>query len=227
VPGLTWQSIVFIQRGCHEEDGPADRAPGDLLQSRRCGSDMCTDLLRRIALIALTAFLARSAHAQPAVPGQPAPNAVSIEQSAVFEVLSTTGALKETAQKGQQLVWHARRSPKDRRFGLTDMSVAFLRSEAPTEVKITFAGHVSVFGWRPEGDPKLQVIVRTRGGASIYFWNFAISVRCADSNRPLSPLSQVVPNDIAANLFNSVGAVEISEYRESNAPILTARQCPS
>jgi hypothetical protein len=36
-----------------------------------------------------------------------------------------------------------------------------------------------------------------------------------------------VPNDIAANLFNSVGTVEISEYRDSNAPILTARQCPS
>jgi hypothetical protein len=52
-------------------------------------------------------------------------------------------------------------------------------------------------------------------------------VRCADSNRPLPPLSQVVPNDIAANLFNNVGTVEISEYREPNAPILTARQCPS
>ena len=107
------------------------------------------------------------------------------------------------------------------------MSVAFLRSEAPTELKITFAAHVSAFGWRPESDPQLEVIVRTRGGASIYFWKFAVSVRCADSNRPLPPLSQVVPNDIAANLFNSVGAVEISEYREPNSPILTARQCPS
>jgi hypothetical protein len=188
---------------------------------------MPPDLIPRIALAALAAFLARSAHAQPAVSGQPTPNAVSIEQSAVFDVASATGALKETVQKGQQLVWRARRSPNDRRFELTDMSVAFLRSEAPTEVKITFAAHVSAFAWRPENDPKLQVIVRTRGGASIYFWNFAVSVRCADNSRPLPPLSQVVPNDIAGNLFNSVGAVEISEYRESNAPILTARQCPS
>jgi hypothetical protein len=188
---------------------------------------MSIDLIPRIALIALAAFLARSAHAQPAAPGQPTPNAVSIEQSAMFDVVSTTGALKESVQKGQQLVWHARRSPNDRRFELTDMSVAFLRSEAPFEVKITFAGHVSAFGWRPESDPKLQVIARTRGGASIYFWNFAVSVRCADSKRPLPPLSQVVPNDMAANLFNSVGAVEISEYREPNAPILTVRQCPS
>jgi len=185
---------------------------------------MSTDLTPRIALIA--AFLASPAHAQPA-PGQAPPNAVSIEQSAVFDVRPASGSLKETMQRGQQLVWRARRGTNDRRFELADMSVAFLRSEAPTEVKITFAGHVSAFGWRPESDPKLEVIVRTRGGASIYFWNFAVSVRCADSNRPLPPLSQVVPNDLTANLFNSVGTVEISEYREPNAPILTARQCPS
>jgi hypothetical protein len=208
-------------------DPPIGPASDDALKkSRRCGTDMSTDLTPRIALIALAAFLAGPAHAQPA-PGQAPPNAVSIEQSAVFDVTPATGALKETVQKGQQLVWHARRSPNERRFELNDMSVAFLRSEAPTEVKITFAGHVSAFGWRPESDPKLEVIVRTRGGASIYFWNFAVSVRCADSNRPLPPLSQVVPNDIAANLFNNVGTVEISEYREPNTPILSARQCPS
>ena len=193
---------------------------------------MSTDLTPRIALIALAAVLAGPARAQQAAPGQPPPNqappnAVSVEQPAVFDVRPASGALKETMQRGQQLVWRARRSPNDRRFELTDMSVAFLRSEAPTEVKITFAGHVSAFGWRPESDPQLEVIVRTRGGASIYFCNFSVSVRCADSNRPLPPLSQVVPNDITANLFNNVGTVEISEYREPNAPILTARQCPS
>ena len=191
------------------------------------GADMSTDLTPRIALVALAAFLASPAHAQPAAPGQPPPNAVSIEGSAVFDVTPASGALKETVQKGQELVWRARRSTNDRRFALTDMSVALLRSEAPPEVKMTFAAHVSAFGWRPESDPKLEVIVRTRGGASIYFWNFAVSVRCADSNRPLPPLSQVVPNDIAANLFNNVGTVEISEYREPNDTILTARQCPS
>jgi len=165
--------------------------------------------------------------AQPDQTSQPTPNAVSIEQSAVFDVTPVTGTLKETVQKQQQLVWRARRSPNERRFELTDMSVALLRNEAPGEVRITFAGHVSALGWRPEGDPKLEVIIRTRGGASIYSWTFGFSVRCADTNRPLPPLSQVVPNDIAANLFNSVGTVEISEYREPNSPILTARQCPS
>ena len=188
---------------------------------------MLINLIRPFALIALATLVASSAHAQQAPKSQPPPNSVAIEQSAVFDVTPVTGTLKETMQKGQQLVWRARRSPNERRFQLTDMSVALLRNEAPGEVKLTFAAHVSALGWRPASDPKLNVIVRTRGGASIYFWNFAVSVRCADTNRPLPPLSQVVPNDIAANLFNSVGAVEISEYRESNSPILTARQCPT
>ena len=68
----------------------------------------------------------------------------------------------------------------------------------------------------PEGDPKVEVIIRTRDGASIYSWTVGFSVRCADANRPLPPLSHAVPNDIAPNLFNSVGTVEISEYREPN-----------
>ena len=165
--------------------------------------------------------------AQPDQTSQPTPNAVSVEQSAVFDVMPVTGTLKETVQKQQQLVWRARRSPNERRFEVTDMSVALLRNEAPGDVKITFAGHVSALGWRPEGDPKLEVIIRTRGGASIYSWTFGFSVSCADTNRPLPPFSQVLPNDLAANLFNSVGTVEISEYREPNSPILTARQCPS
>jgi hypothetical protein len=187
---------------------------------------MPTHFICRIALIGLATLIAWPAHAQPAPTGQPPPNAVSAEEPAIFDVTSVTGALKETVQKEQQLVWQARRSPNERRFQLTEMSVAFLR-EAPGEVKITFAGHVSAFGWRPDGEPKLNVTVRTRGGASIYSWTFGVSVRCADNNRPLPSLSQTVPNDIAANLFNSVGAVEISEYREPASPILTARPCPS
>jgi hypothetical protein len=188
---------------------------------------MPINLIHRIALTALAALVASPVLAQPAAPGQPPPNAVSIEQPAVFDVTPVTGTLKETMQRGQQLLWRARRNPNERRFQITDMSVAFLRSEAPSEVKITFAGHASAFGWRPDGEAKLNVIVRTRGGASIYSWTFGVSVRCADTSRPLVPLSQTVPNNMAANLFNSVGTVEISEYREPNTPILTARQCPS
>jgi hypothetical protein len=180
----------------------------------------------RLLVAAATAW-PFAACAQEGQTSQPPPNAVSIEQSAVFDVTPVTGTLKETAQKRQQLVWRARRSPNESRFELTDMSVALLRNQTTGEVKITFAGHVSALGWRPERDPKLAVIIRTRGGASIHSWTVGVSVRCADMDRPLPPLSQMVPNDIASNLFNSAGTVEISEYREPNSPILMVRQCPA
>jgi hypothetical protein len=188
---------------------------------------MPTHLIRSVALAALAMLVAWPGHAQPGPTAQPPPNAVSIEQAAIFDVTPVTGALKETRQKGQELVWRARRSPNEPRFQLTDMSVALLRNESPPELKITFAGHVSALGWRPDGEPKLNVIVRTRGGASIYSWTFGVSVRCADNKRPLPPLDQTVPNDIATNLFANAGAVEISEYRDPNSSILTARVCPS
>ena len=76
-----------------------------------------------------------TAGAQQGQTSQPPPNAVSIEQSAVFDVMPVTGTLKETVQKQQQLVWRARRSPNERRFELTDMSVALLRNEAPAKLR--------------------------------------------------------------------------------------------
>jgi hypothetical protein len=38
-----------------------------------------------------------------------------------------------------------------------------------------------------------------------------ISVRCADNNRQLAPLTHEVPNSVAANVFTNVGTVEIAE----------------
>ena len=83
---------------------------------------------------------------------------------------------------------------------------------------MTFAGDVSSLGYRPVDEAKLNVIVRTKGGASIHSWSFGISLRCADNNRPLAPLSQELPSNVAANVFTNVGTVEIAEYREPNYP---------
>ena len=64
---------------------------------------MPTHLIRRIAPIGLATLVAWPVHAQPAPTGQPPLNAVSVEQSAIFDVTPVTGTLKETVQKEQQL----------------------------------------------------------------------------------------------------------------------------
>jgi hypothetical protein len=69
---------------------------------------------------------------------------------------------KETVQKGHQLIWRGK-GPDDRRFQVTDISVAFLRNEGGGEVKMTFADRVSSLGYRPVDEAKLNVIVRTKG----------------------------------------------------------------
>ena len=91
---------------------------------------------------------------------------------------------------------------------------------------MTFAGDVSSLGYRPVDEAKLNVIVRTKGGASIHSWSFGISLRCADNN-PLAPLTHEVPSDIAVNVFTNVGTVEIAEYREPNYPRVMVRRCPN
>jgi len=151
---------------------------------------------------------------------------VSLEQPAIFEITPISGTLKETVQQGQQLIWRGRGGPNDRRFQVTNISIAFLRNGAAGEVKMTFAGDISSLGYRPVDEAKLNVIVRTKGGASIYSWSFGISVRCSDNNRP-APLSERVPSDVAANVFTNVGTVEIAEYREPNYPRVMVRRCPS
>jgi len=94
-------------------------------------------------------------------------------------------------------------------------------------VKMTFAGNILSLGYRPVDEAKLNVIVRTKGGASIHSWSFGISLRCADNNRPLAPLSQELPSNVAANVFTNVGTVEIAEYREPNYPRVMVRRCPN
>jgi hypothetical protein len=58
--------------------------------------------------------------------------------------------------------------------------------------------------------------VRAKGGASLHSWSFDISVKCADKDRPLTPLTHDVPNDVVANVFSNVTTVEIAEPAEPN-----------
>jgi hypothetical protein len=121
------------------------------------------------------------------------------------------GTLKETVQQGQQLIWFGKGGPDDRRFQIGNISVAFLRNETAGELKMTFAGNASALGYRPVDEARLNVIVHTKAGASIYSWSIGISIKCADYNQPLAPLVHEVPRDVAANVFNSVGTVEVAE----------------
>lgn len=188
---------------------------------------MTINLTRRTALIGLSSFVASRVRAQTNPPSNSMTDAaepVSLEAPAVFDVTATTGTLKETVQKGQQLIWHSK-GPDGRRFQVTNISVAFLRDER-AEVKMTFAGQVSALGYRPVDEAKVNVIVSTKSGAAIHSWSFGISIRCSDRNRPLAPVSHEVPSDIAANIFTNVGSIQIADYREPNYPRVMARRCP-
>jgi len=186
------------------------------------------DLTQRAALICLSTLVTLPVRAQTTETGGPTPEAiqpVTLERSATFEVRSTSGTLKETAQQGQQLIWFGKGGPDDRRFQIGNISVAFLRNETAGELKMTFAGNASALGYRPVDEARLNVIVHTKAGASIYSWSISISIKCADYNQPLAPLVHVVPRDVAANVFNNVGAVEVAERREPNVRRVMVRSC--
>jgi hypothetical protein len=102
---------------------------------------------------------------------------VTLERPAVFEIAPNTGSLKESVQKGQQLVWHPTDKPDDRRFQITNMSVAFLREQTGGQVKMTFTGNISSLGYLTSEEAKLNVNVRARGGASLHSWSLEISVK--------------------------------------------------
>jgi hypothetical protein len=180
-------------------------------------------LTRRAALIAFASIAALSATAQTSRPQNA--EFVTLERPAVFEIAPNTGSLKESVQKGQQLVWHPKDKPDDRRFQITNMSVAFLREQTGGQVKMTFTGNISSLGHLTSEDAKLNVNVRARGGASLHSWSLEISVKCADKDRPLTPLTRDVPNNVAANVFSNVSTVEIAEPAEPNYRGVSVQRC--
>jgi len=150
---------------------------------------------------------------------------VTLVQPAVFDIAANTGSLKETVQKGQQLVWRWKgASNEGGGFQVTNISVAFLRSESGGQVKMTFSGNVSSLGYLTSEEAKLNVNVRAKGGASLHSWSFGVSAKCADKDQPLT---HDVPNDVAANVFANVGTVEVAEPAEPNYRGVSVQRCNS
>jgi hypothetical protein len=182
---------------------------------------------RRCATIGLCFCLAASLRAEPAPKGRSdaeREETAALERPASFEVRSQTGSLKETVQNGQDLIWHRKDRSIERRFQLTNIAVAFLRSETGGQVRMTFSGNVSSLGHAAD-DVRLTVIVRSKGGGALHTWPLSFAVKCADKNQPLSPQAMDVPTGIAANVFINATTVEIAENADPGFPGVRVRRC--
>jgi hypothetical protein len=107
---------------------------------------------RRAAVIVLASCAASAAPAQVSRPTNG--EFVVLDRPAVFEMNPNTGSLKESVQKGQQLVWHPKEKSNEPRFQVTNISLAFLRSESGGQVKMTFTGNVSSLGYSTPEEAK-------------------------------------------------------------------------
>ena len=178
---------------------------------------------RHAALIVLASCAASAAYTQTSRPQNG--EFVRLDRPAAFDLNPNTGSLKESVQRGQELVWHPKDKPNEARFKVTNMSVAFLRSESGGQVKMTFTGNISSLGYSTSEEAKLNAIVRAKGGASLHSWSFGISVKCTDKDQPLTPLTHDVPTDVAANVFTNVSTVEVAEPAEPNFPGVKVQRC--
>jgi hypothetical protein len=202
---------------------PAVNAGGGY-RARRAGEiRMTINGTRRVALILLASCATAAAHAQASRPTNG--EFVVLDRPAVFEMNPNTGSLKESVQKGQQLVWHPKEKSNEPRFQVTNISLAFLRSESGGQVKMTFTGNISSLGYSTLEEVKLNANVRAKGGASLHSWSFGISIKCADKDQPLTPLTHDVPNELAQNIFTNVSTVEIAEPAEPNFPGVKVQRC--
>jgi hypothetical protein len=183
-------------------------------------------IMRGVVLVGLMAFAASPIHAQTTNRAGPdGAGAAELERPAVFDLSPRTGSLKETVQKGQELIWRRKEGERERQFRVDNISVALLRSETGAQVKITFSGNVSSQGYSSSEDAKLTLTIRTGAGAALYAWRFGIPVKCGDDKKPVAPLTHDLPTDIAANAFANAGTVELAEYSEPNAPGVPVRRC--
>src|SRR5262249_26168486 len=189
---------------------------------------MAATITRVAALIALAALAPLALRAEPAPKQKPAGEELAVlDRPAVFEVSSQTGNLKETVQNGQELIWHRKDSPSDRRFQINSISIAFLRSETGGQVKMTFSAHASSLGYVPAEEIKLNVIIRSKGGAALHAWSFGIPLKCGDKNQSIPPPTGELPNNFAANVFTNVNTVEVAEAADPSTPGVKVTRCPA
>jgi hypothetical protein len=190
---------------------------------------MTAIMTRRTMLIGLAASAPIPAGAQtpPAAKQKAAPTEefAVLDRPAVFEMSSQSGTLKETVQNGEDLIWRHKDNPSDRRFQISNIAVAFLRSETGGQVKMTFSCSVSSLGYLPSDEIKLNVIVRSKGGAALHSWSLGLPIKCADKNQSITPLTSEVPKDFAANVFTNVNSVEVSEFAEPSVPGVKVQRC--
>jgi hypothetical protein len=185
-----------------------------------------TMVSRRAGFVALLALVASPLWAETATKSPPeSADTAELERPALFDLSPRTGSLKETVQKGQELIFRRKDGERERQFRLDNISVALLRSETGAQVKITFSGNVTSQGYSTSEDAKLTLAIRTGAGAALHSWQFGISVKCGDDKKPIAPLTHDMPTDIAANAFANAAAVEIAEYREPNASGVPVRRC--
>jgi hypothetical protein len=185
-------------------------------------------ITRRAAIIGLTAFVVPPALAQPSpknAPKQASPEFATLEMPVDFEIATTSGSLKESVQKGQLLIWHKKDRPEERVFQIANIAVGFLRSETGGELVVTFSCNVSSLGYMTSEEAKLNMIVRTKGGASLHAWALGVSVKCTDKNQSVPPQTHEVPKDIAANVFTNVYSVEITEDANPSLPAQKVQRC--
>jgi len=90
---------------------------------------------------------------------------------------------------------------------------------------MTFAGKVSALGYLPADEIKLNVIVRSKGGAALHSWSFGIPIKCVDKDQAINPMTQEVPKDFAANVFANANTVEVAELSEPSAPGTKVQRC--
>src|SRR5262245_48536055 len=200
-------------------------AISDSFSCRIGEKEMVATITRRATLIGFAASVPLPLRAEPAPKQRQGEDYAVLDRPALFDVSSQTGNLKETVQNGQDLIWRHKDNPSDRRFQVSNISVAFLRSETGGQVKMTFSCNVSSLGYLPTEEIKLNVIVRSKGGGALHAWSFGIPLKCGDKNQSITPLTGELPNNFAANVFTNVNTVEVAELTEPGRLGIKVEHC--